>query len=468
MASEPIFPSEQFDGDLRPDRRKNAHLNRHPRPDRRKHDPTEEERFKAGHPKPVPHGVFRSLGLGLITGAADDDPSAIGTYASAGAAIGPAFLWTAPVTFPMMFAVVYLCSKLGQVSGQGLFAVIRKHYARWILYFFLATAVVGNVIEAGADIGGMAAALNLLVPIPLAGIVVIVAAVVLALQIWASYTMIRNIFRWLALALLAYVGSAILAKPDLREVIRGTLIPRIQFNKDFLALLVAVVGTTLSAYLYSWQSNQDVEEDISMGRRRLIDRIGTTKAELRHSARDVAFGMFFSNVAMYFIVLSTAATLFKVGKTDITSAAQAAQALRPLAGHAAALLFAVGVIGVGFLAVPIMTTGAAYDVCQSFGWKHGLHFKAAEAKKFYGAIAVFTAIATCVNFFGLNPMKALVYAGIAQGFSTPFLMLMVMLITNNKRIMRQWTNRPAMNVLGWLTTLAMFAATIGLVVTFLK
>lgn len=454
MAAKPLIPPEQFDKQFRPDRRK--------------HDPTEEDRFQAGHPKPVPHGVFRSLGLGLITGAADDDPSAIGTYASAGATLGPAFLWTAPLTFPMMFAVVYLCSKLGQVAGQGLFAVIRQHYARWILYFFLGTAVVGNVIEAGADIGGMAAALNLLLPIPITWIVVAVAAAVLALQIWASYTTIRNIFRWLALALMAYVGSAILAKPDLREVIKGTLIPSIQFNKTFLALLVAVVGTTLSAYLYSWQSNQDVEEDISMGRRRLRDRIGTTKAELRRSARDIALGMFFSNIAMYFIILSTAATLFKAGKSDITSAAQAADALRPLAGHAAALLFAVGVIGVGFLAVPIMTTGAAYDLCQSFGWKHGLHWKAREAKKFYGAIAVFTVIATCVNFLGLNPMKALVYAGIAQGFSTPFLMLIVMLITNNRQIMRQWTNRPAINILGWLTTIAMFGATIGLIITLLK
>jgi NRAMP (natural resistance-associated macrophage protein)-like metal ion transporter len=454
MASEPLLPDKQSNRNFRPDRRKNA--------------PAEEERFKAGHPKPVPRGVLRSLGLGLITGAADDDPSAIGTYASAGASLGPGFLWTAPVTFPMMFAVVYLCSKVGQVAGQGLFSVIRQHYARWILYFFLATAVVGNVIEAGADIGGMAAALNLLVPVPIAWIVIVVAAAMLALQIWASYTTIRNIFRWLALALLAYVGSAILAKPDLAQIIRGTLVPSIHFNKDFLAMLVAVVGTTLSAYLYSWQSNQDVEEDISMGRRRLIDRIGTTKAELRRSARDIVFGMFFSNIVMYFIILSTAATLFKAGKTDITSAAQAAQALRPLAGRAAALFFAAGVIGVGFLAVPIMTTGAAYDLCQSFGWKHGLHWKPAEAKTFYVTIAVLTAIATCLNFFGLNPMKALVYAGIAQGFSTPFLMLIVMLITNNKRIMRQWTNRPAINVLGWLTTLAMFAATTGLVLTLLK
>lgn len=426
------------------------------------------ERRAPGHPKPLPHGTFRSLGLGLITGAADDDPSAIGTYAAAGASFGPSFLWTAPVTFPMMFAVVYLCSKLGQVAGQGLFAVIKQHYSRKILAFFLITAVVGNIIEAGADIGGMAAALNLLVPIPIPVIVVVVTATVLTLQIWGSYTLIRNVFRWLALALLAYIGSAILAKPEIMPVLRGTLIPTIRFNKEFLAMIVAVLGTTLSAYLYSWQSNQDVEEDIAMGRRRLTDRVGTTKEELRHSQRDVAFGMFFSNIIMYFIILSTAVTLFLVGKNDINTAADAAQALRPLAGKAAGFLFAIGVVGVGFLAVPVMTTGAAFDVAQSFGWRHGIHKRPAEAKKFYIAIAVFTVLAMGLNFFGVNPMKALVFAGIVQGFSTPFLMVIVMLITNSRKIMGQWVNTRRMNVLGWLTTAAMFAATIGLVITLIK
>ena len=435
--------------------------------ERRKTD-TSLERRAPGHPKPLPKGTFRSLGLGLITGAADDDPSAIGTYAAAGASFGPSFLWTAPVTFPMMFAVVYLCSKLGQVAGQGLFAVIKQNYSRKILAFFLITAVVGNIIEAGADIGGMAAALNLLVPIPIPVIVVVVTATVLILQIWGSYALIRNIFRWLALALLAYIGSAILAKPEIMPLLRGTLIPSIRFNKEFLAMIVAVLGTTLSAYLYSWQSNQDVEEDIAMGRRRLTDRIGTTKEELRHSQRDVAFGMFFSNIIMYFIILSTAVTLFVVGKNDINTAADAAQALRPLAGKAAGFLFAIGVVGVGFLAVPVMTMGAAFDVAQSFGWRHGIHKRPAEAKKFYIAITVFTILAMGLNFFGVNPMKALVFAGIVQGFSTPFLMIIVMLITNSRKIMGQWVNTRRMNVLGWLTTAAMFAATIGLVITLIK
>jgi NRAMP (natural resistance-associated macrophage protein)-like metal ion transporter len=432
--------------------------------ERRRHDATLEERYRAGHPKPLAKGKFRSLGLGLITGAADDDPSAIGTYAAAGASLGPSFLWTAPVTFPMMFAVVYLCSKLGQVAGQGLFAVIRTHYPKWLLYFFLITAVVGNIVEAGADLGGMAAALNVIVPVPISGMVVVLGVAVLSLQLW-GYQQIRSIFRWLALALLAYVGSAFLARPELLPVLKGTFIPTIYFNKDFFAMLVAVIGTTLSAYLYSWQSNQDVEEDISMGRRRLTDRIGTTNEELRHSRRDIAFGMLFSNLIMFFIILSTGVTLFKAGKTDISTAAQAAEALRPLAGNAAGLLFAAGVVGVGFLAVPVMTIGAAFDVCQSFGWRHGLHAKPEEAKPFYAAVVLFTVVAIGLNFFGINPMKALVYAGIVQGFSTPFLMVLVMRITNDRKIMGRWVNTRRMNILGWLTTAAMFAAMIGLLVT---
>jgi Mn2+/Fe2+ NRAMP family transporter len=306
------------------------------------------------------------------------------------------------------------------------------------------------------------------VPIPIGWIVVGITLTILALQIWGSYTLIRDVFRWLALALVAYIGSAFLAKPELLPTLRGTLIPTIQFNKDFLTMLVAVIGTTLSAYLYSWQSNQDVEEDISMGRRRLTDRQGTTKEELQHSARDVGFGMFFSNLMMYFIILSTAATLFKAGQHDINTAADAAQALRPLAGKAAELLFAVGVIGVGFLAVPVMTIGAAYDLCQSFGWRHGLHAKPNEAKAFYAAVVGFSLLAMGVNYFGINPMKALVFAGVVQGFSTPFLMLVLMLITNNRKIMGRWRNTWGMNALGWLTTAAMFAAAIGLVWTWVR
>ncbi|MBV8816696.1 MAG: divalent metal cation transporter [Verrucomicrobia bacterium] len=409
--------------------------------------------------------ILRSIGLGLITGAADDDCSAIGTYATVGAKLGTSFLWTAPVTLPMMFAVVYLSGKLGQVSGQGLFAIIRQHYSRWVFYPALIGVLIGNTFEAGADIGGMSAALNIFVPIPFPLIVIGAACAMLAFQIWGSYTLIRNSFRWLALSLLAYVGSAFLAKPDFWPVLEGTLIPSIQFNKESLSLLVAIIGTTLSAYLYTWQSNQEVEEKIARGLTQEWQRRGTSERALRHSRRDIFFGMFFSNLVMFFIMLSTAATLHKAGRTDIPTAADAAQALRPLAGDAAGLLFALGIVGVGFLAVPVMTGGAAYDLAQAAGWGNSLNAKPSQAKHFYGSIVVFTILAMSINFIGLNPMKVLVWSGIVQGFSTPPLMLLIMLMTNNRAIMGTRVNSLAINLLGWITLIAIFAASVGLIIT---
>jgi NRAMP (natural resistance-associated macrophage protein)-like metal ion transporter len=408
--------------------------------------------------------IGRALGLGLITGAADDDPSAIGTYATAGAKLGPGFLWTAPVTFPMMVAVVYLSSKLGQVTGKGLFDVIRDHYPRWVLRSALIGVVIGNTIEAGADIGGMADAIRVLLPgISLPYVVLPTAAAILTLQVWGSYILIRKIFRWLALSLLAYVGAAIMSRPHWPEVLRGTFVPTITFSQEFLSLLVAVIGTTLSAYLYTWQSNEEVEEEIAMGRHELEQRRGASEGELSQSRWDITIGMLFSNVIMYFIILSTASTLHKTGGTAISSAAEAAQALKPLAGEAAGALFALGVIAVGFLAVPVMTTGAAYDVCQTFGWKHGLHARPSEAKGFYLLITAVTVIAMSLNFFGFNPMKALVVAGIVQGFSTPPLMLLIMRLTGNRAVMGDAVNGRAISVLGWTTTVAVFAATAGLI-----
>jgi NRAMP (natural resistance-associated macrophage protein)-like metal ion transporter len=412
-------------------------------------------------------GFARAIGLGLITGAADDDPSAIGTYASAGAKFGSALLWMAPVTFPMMFAVVYLSAKLGQVAGQGLFAVLRKNYSRKLLYPTLIAVLIGNTIEAGADLGGVAAALNLLIPVPIVLLVPLLGAVIVCLQIWGSYTLMRNIFRILALALLAYIPAAFLARPDFFTVLKGTLVPTVRFDKEFLSMLVAIVGTTLSAYLYTWQSNEEVEEEKATGRISLAERKGATEEELRHSRRDVLFGMFFSNLAMYFIMLATASTLFKTGKADIDSAAEAARSLAPLAGSGAGILFALGVIGVGFLAVPVMTGGAAYDLCQTVGWKYGLNKRPAQAKRFYAAIAVFTALGVAINFLGFNPMKALVIAGIVQGFSTPPLMLLIMLMTNNRAIMGDRVNTRGINILGWITTATIFGASIALVFTWI-
>lgn len=411
--------------------------------------------------------LLKTVGLGVITGAADDDPSAVGTYASAGAAFGPSVLWTAPVMLPMMVTVVYLAGKLGQVAGEGLFAVLRRHYSRAVLYPTLVGVLIGNVIEAAADIGGMAAALHLIVPIPRTAIVVIVTALVLALQLWASYRFISGVLRVLAMALLAYVASAVLAHPSWRAVLHGTFVPSVHFDRDFLAILVAIIGTTLSAYLYTWSSNQEVEEEIAMGRRRLTDRRGATRNELHRSLVTVVSGMFFSNVVMYAIILATASTLFAAGHRHIESAVEAAEALRPIAGAWASTLFALGVVGVGFLAVPVMTTGGAYDMAQAVGWRQGLHRKPSEAKGFYGAMTVFTLVAMGMNFLGINPMRALVWSGIVQGFSTPPLMLLILRMTNDERVMGVRTNGPVMNTLGWITAAAMFAATVGLILTWI-
>jgi NRAMP (natural resistance-associated macrophage protein)-like metal ion transporter len=413
-------------------------------------------------------GALRALGLGIITGAADDDPSAIGTYASAGAKFGLSFLWIAPLIMPMMFAVVYLSSKLAMVSGRALFHAIHDFYPRWLLYPLLAGVLIGNIIEAAANLGGMAAALNIFIPVEVPWLVAGIAAVVLSLQCLASYKTIRTVFRWLALALLAYVGAAVLAKPGVLQILRGTFIPTIEFSQEFLSLVVAVIGTSLSAYLFTWQSNQEVEEEIEEGRETVEQRQGASDAELRESRRDILIGMLFSNLIMYFIILATGATLHEAGKTDIETAAQAAEALAPIAGSGAGILFALGIVGVGFLAVPVMTAGAAYDVAQAFGWKYSLNAKVREAKKFYGAIACFTALAVGLNFLGFNPMKALVWSGIVQGFSVPPLLLLMMLMTNNRKIMGEQVNTLSMNILGWVTTAVVTLATAALVVTWLR
>jgi Mn2+/Fe2+ NRAMP family transporter len=408
------------------------------------------------------------VGTGVITGAADDDPSAIGTYASAGAKFGLAFLWVAPVVLPMMYVVVYLSAKLGLVYGKGLFAIIRDRYPRWLLYPLMLGAIGGNIIEAAADLGGIGAAVNLFVPLPIPLIVVAVALVVLAFQVFGSYAMLRNIFKWLALVLFAYVAAAVMAKPDPVGVIKATFLPEIRFDADFLGTIVACIGSSLSAYIYTWQSNQEVEEQIEKGRKTVAARRGVSSRELRRTQRDVMIGMLFSNVILYFIILSTAATLHPAGQTDIETAAQAAAALEPLAGSGAKALFALGVIGVGFLAVPIMTAGAAYDLAQGLGRPSSLNARPNDAPLFYLAIVAVTAVAVALNFLGFNPMKALVWSGIVQGFSVPPLLLVMMLLTNDRAVVGSRVNGTLTNVLGGITTLVTFIAAGSLVYTALR
>jgi NRAMP (natural resistance-associated macrophage protein)-like metal ion transporter len=418
-------------------------------------------------PNPIKR-VFKILGPGLITGASDDDPSGIGTYSTAGASLGFSTLWMALFTFPLMAAVQFICAKVGLVSGRGLAGVLRHHHSRTWLFLAVGGLVIANTINAGADIGAIAAAINLLVPIPITYMIIPIALIIVALQVWGSYRLIARVFKWLTLALFAYVASAFFARPQLGEVLRGTFIPTFSFNSTFLAMVVAILGTTISPYLFFFQSSQEVEEEISMGRKHLWQRKGASDAELKYAAWDVNSGMLFSNVVMYFIILATAATLFKAGKTDIQSAQDAAMALQPLAGKGASILLAFGLVGTGFLAVPVLTGSSAYAVAEAFGWKHGMDKKPRGAWGFYAVIAVSTLVGMLINFVGINPIAALFWTAVINGFLAPPLLVLIMLVSNNKAVMKERVNGVWMNVLGWATTAIMFGAAIALVLTWGK
>lgn len=408
---------------------------------------------------------FKLLGPGLITGASDDDPSGIGTYTQAGASLGLATLWLALFTFPLMATIQYICAKIGMVSGKGLAAVLRRHYSRPVLFIAVGALVVANTINAGADLGALAAAINILVPIPVIWLIAPVALVILALQIWGSYRLIANIFKWLTLALFAYIGSAFFARPDWGEVLKATFTPTFRFDSAFLAMVVAILGTSISPYLFFWQADEEVEEEISMGRRTLKQRRGASDTELKYASMDVNIGMFFSNLVMYFIILTTATTLFKAGKTNIQSATDAAMALQPIAGDAASLLLALGLIGSGFLAVPVLTGSVGYAVAEGFGWKYGLDEKPKRARKFYSIIAASTLVGMLMNFIGINPLSALFWTAVINGFLAPPLLVLIMLVSNNRKVLGQRVNGRGLNILGWLTTIVMLVAAIALVIT---
>lgn len=409
--------------------------------------------------------LLQSIGPGVVTGASDDDPSGIGTYAMAGASFGYATLWTAWLTFPLMASIQFTCAKIGMVSGKGIAGVLRDHYPRPLLYIIVASLMVANTLNAGADILAIAAGINLLIPIPLWTLIIPIGLTIVGIQIVGSYQVIANIFKWLTLSLFTYIGAAFLAKPDWSEVLLKTFSPSIQFDNAFLMILVAILGTTISPYLFFWQANQEVEEEIAKGRTHLSQRKGATKAELSHARWDVIIGMLLSNIVMYFIILATAATLHQAGRTDINSAADAAEALRPLAGDAATWLMAIGLIGTGFLAVPILTGSAAYAVCEIFGWPCSLDAKARQAKEFYITLTLCTLGALLIDFVGINPMDALLWTAVVNGLLAPPLLVLIMLMANNRAVMGEHVGGVLINVLGWLTTALMAAAAVGLFVT---
>jgi NRAMP (natural resistance-associated macrophage protein)-like metal ion transporter len=402
------------------------------------------------------------LGPGLITGASDDDPSGIGTYTQAGAALGYATLWTAIVTLPLMIVVQHVCAKIGMCSGRGLAAVLRRYYPRWLLYPTVAGLVVANTINAGADISAISAAINMFVPIPITAMVIPIAVAIVVLQVWGSYRLIIKVFKWLTLSLFAYVIAAFLAKPDWTAVAWATFDPQISLSGQYITTMVAILGTTISPYLFFWEASEEVEEEKKEGRTTIASRRGATDKEIKKEKIDTIIGMLFCNVVFYFVILAAGATLHATGQTSVQSATEAAQALRPLAGNLATVLFAIGLIGAGLLAVPVLTGSAAYAVAEAFGWRAGLDEKPRHAKKFYAVIAGATLVGVGMDFAGINPISALFWTAVINGVTAPPLLVVVMLVSNNKRVMGRRKNGLGTNILGWLATAIMFAAAIGM------
>jgi NRAMP (natural resistance-associated macrophage protein)-like metal ion transporter len=405
------------------------------------------------------------LGPGLITGASDDDPSGIGTYSQAGASLGYATLWTAIVTLPLMIVVQHICAKIGLCSGRGLAGVLRHYYSKKLLYPVVFGLVVANTINAGADISAIAAAINMFVPVPITVLVIPIAVAIVVVQIWGSYLLLVRIFKWLTLTLFAYVIAAFLAHPNWSEVLRATFVPRLSFDSQYITTLVAILGTTISPYLFFWEASEEVEEEKKQGRRSIASRKGASDEEIREEKIDTVTGMIFCNLVFYFVILAAASTLHASGQTNIQSATEAAEALRPLAGDLATALFAIGLIGAGLLAVPVLTGSAAFAVAETFGWRSGLDEKPRHAKKFYGIIAASTLVGVFIGFARINPIAALFWTAVINGVVAPPLLVVVMLISNNKHILGKRVNGMWTNIIGWLAAVIMFAAAVGMFLT---
>jgi len=412
-----------------------------------------------------PRGVrhfFAELGPGLITGAADDDPSGISTYSVTGASFGYAPLWTALFSFPLMAAVQMMCARLGMVTGRGLASNLRRNYPRGIVWAACALLIVANVVNIGADLGGMAEATGMMTGVSRYIWTPIYAVLIISLLFWTSYRHIAKVFKWLTLILFAYIIAAFLAHPDWKAVLRATLVPHIQWSSSYLAAFVGILGTTISPYLFFWQASQEVEEERKIGRRTITEREGATDDELRSSRTDVLTGMFFSNLVMYFIILTTAATLHAQGKTSIDTAQQAAEDLKPVAGNGAYLLFTLGLIGTGMLGVPVLAGAAAYAVAEARDWRGSLEDKPSLARKFYAVVAVSMLLGLSLNYAGIHAVKMLFLAAVLNGVLAPPLIILVVLLTSNKKVMGERVNSPVLKWLGWATAVIMAAAALAM------
>ena len=409
---------------------------------------------------------FANLGPGLITGAADDDPSGISTYSVAGAAFGYSFLWTALVSFPLMAAVQLMCARLGMVTGRGLGGAIRLRYSRWVLWPACLLLIVANVFNIGADLGGMADAMQMVTGVRAYFWTPFFALLIASLLIWTSYNWIARVFKWLTLVLFAYLITAFLARPDWAGVLQGTFLPHVEWSRPYMAVLVGILGTTISPYLFFWQAAEEVEEDRKHGKTTLAQRRGSTNLELRAAKEDVITGMFFSNLVMFFIILTTAATLHAHGMRNIETAKQAAEALRPLAGEGAYWLFTLGLIGTGMLGVPVLAGSCAYGIAEAAAWRGASLSKTPRrAPRFYLVIAGAMVVGLALDFAGLNAVKMLFWSAVVNGLLAPPLVVLVVLLTSDKKVMHGRVNSRGAKVLGWTCAVVMSAAAVALLVT---
>jgi NRAMP (natural resistance-associated macrophage protein)-like metal ion transporter len=401
----------------------------------------------------------------LITGAADDDPSGIATYSVTGAAFGYAPLWTALFSFPLMAAIQIMCARLGMVTGLGLAGVIRVRYPRWVLWGACALLVIANIVNIAADLGGMADVTQLLTGVRSLYWTPVYALVLVWLLFQTSYRLIARIFKWLTLALFAYIVAAFLAHPDWAAVWRATVFPHVKWSAAYWATLVAILGTTISPYLFFWQAAQEVEEDIAIGKSTVAEREGASHRELRRSRNDVLTGMFFSNLVMYFIILTSAATLHAHGNTSISTAREAAEALRPLAGNGAYWLFSLGLIGAGMLGVPVLAGSCAYAIAEAADWVGSLDVHPPVAHGFYAVIAVAMAVGLGLDYAGFNAVKMLFWSAVLNGALAPPLLVIVVLLTSRADVMGEHRNGPLLRWLGWTCAGVMLIATVIMIVT---
>jgi NRAMP (natural resistance-associated macrophage protein)-like metal ion transporter len=407
---------------------------------------------------------FANLGPGLITGAADDDPSGIATYSTAGALLGTGQLWTALITWPLMASVQMMCARIGMVTGEGLAGALRKKFPKPLIVIAALALLAANTINIGADLSGMADAAEMLSGINSHYFVILFGLAIAVATVQFRYHQIANVLKWLALTLFAYVITGFVIGPDWSKVAHDTFVPSLPKGHEGWAMLVAILGTTISPYLFFWQSSQEVEEEKAIGRRMLAWRRGATRREIGMRKMDVGTGTFFSNLVMYFIILSTALTLHAHGVTNIETTKQAAEALLPLAGKFAYLLFTVGIIGVGFLAIPTLAGSAAYAFAETFGWRQGLDSKFTAARAFYAVVILSTLMGIGLDFADVNPVKALYWTAIINGLLAPFLLVGVWLVASDRKVMQDQPSSRLGLVFVGLTTLLMFAAAIGMFV----